>query len=100
MRAVIRCNVRFPPKADVCSATRHVCFVPIADIRPQGYATFLIGGIFQDPLEDQRAVLGGRGPAQHQNELAVGEPGTNSIPCQDRASPSGCTDRWSRPSSF
>ena len=21
-----------PPKADMCSATRHVCFVPIADI--------------------------------------------------------------------
>ena len=21
-----------PPKADICSATQHVCFVPIADI--------------------------------------------------------------------
>ena len=31
-----RTRVRFGSKADMCSATRHVRFVPIADILPRG----------------------------------------------------------------
>ena len=34
----------------MCSAPGDVRFVPIADIRAKGHATFLTGGIFQDPL--------------------------------------------------
>ena len=29
-------HVRFGSKADMCSANRHVCFVPIADIQRRG----------------------------------------------------------------
>ena len=31
-----------PPKADMCSANRHVCFVPIADIRMSPYSDVMI----------------------------------------------------------
>ena len=39
----------YPPKADMCGATRYVRFVPIADIRVQGSLTASISALAPNP---------------------------------------------------